>query len=79
VRWDATGLWVMLAIGSALGVVVAARVKFRAPDRMPRRFRDAPVAFLGACVDAVLTGIGVGIAAVFVIMVLAGVLFALGL
>jgi hypothetical protein len=75
--WDTTGVWVMLAIGCVVGVSGALRVRLGVAGRPP--LRQAPIQFLGACIDALLTGLGIGIGGVFLVMMLARAIHALGL
>jgi hypothetical protein len=75
VTWDTTGVWVMLALACALGVIGALRAKFAVAERP--HIRQAPMPFLGACIDALMTGLGLGMAAVFLILMLAAAFNAL--
>jgi hypothetical protein len=59
----------------ALGVIGALRAKFGVAERP--HIRHAPMPFLGTCIDALMTGLGVGMAAVFLILMLAAAFNAL--
>ena len=73
--WNTTGVWVMLAVACTVNVIGAARARFRVVER--RHFREAPLVFLETCLDALLAGVGVGIGAVFLIMLVADAIHAL--
>jgi hypothetical protein len=77
VTWDATGLWVLLVIGCGIGVIAATRSRLRVAGRP--RLRDAPLPFVGICIEALVTGLGCGMAAVFIIVLVADAMRAFGL
>jgi hypothetical protein len=77
---DRTGLWIVLALGCAGGLVGALRAEvLHGFYARHERWRDAPRAFVGTCVDATLTGVGLGMAAACGIVALAAVLEQAGL
>jgi hypothetical protein len=80
VQIDRTGVWVMLSIACAGGLVQAVRTEvvhgFYARHA---RWREARGAFLGTCVDAVLTGLALGMLVACAIVALAAVLERTGL
>ena len=77
VSWNTSGVWLMLAVACTMSVIGAARARFRVVERP--HFREAPLVFLETCLDALLTGVGVGIGAVFLIMLVADGIHALGI
>ena len=75
--WDPSGVWALLAVGGVLGVVVAGATRFSAAERP--QLRQSPLLFVEACLDVVLTGLGIGMLAVFLILLVAQGFVALGL
>jgi hypothetical protein len=76
-HWDAAGVWGLLVVGCTVGILGAMRARFDVAWRS--RLRQAPLLFIATGIDAFLTGLGAGMAVVFVILVLARVIHALGM
>jgi hypothetical protein len=80
VQIDRTGVWLLLAAACAFGLLYAMR------DEVVHGFygrhargREAPAAFAGSLMSAVLTGLGLGMSAACAIVGLAVVFERLGL
>jgi len=72
-------LWIMLAVACAIGVITTFRAQARRVDSPWReRWRSERRSFVGSSIDALITGIGLGMVAVLVIVLLAAVLARLG-
>ena len=70
----------MLAVACAIGVITTFRAQARRVDSPWReRWRSERRSFVGSSIDALITGIGLGMVAVLVIVLLAGALVRLGL
>ena len=77
---DRTGVWLMLAVACAGGLAHAVRTEIlRGFYARHARWRDAPGAFVGTCIDALVTGVALGMLAVCVVVGLAAVLERAGL
>jgi hypothetical protein len=77
---DRTGLWVLLGVTCAGGLVQAVRVQLlHGFYARHAGWRDAPGSFLGTCIDVLFTGLGFGMLAACVIVGLAAVLEKSGL
>ena len=77
---DRTGVWVLLAVACLVALALAVRAEvLHGFYARHSRWREAPAAFVGTCVDAALTGVGLGMAAACTIVALAAVLERLGL
>jgi len=77
---DRTGVWLMLAVACAAGLVLAVRAEvLNGFYARHARWRDAPRAFVGTCVDALFSGMALGMLAVCVIIGLAALLERVGL
>jgi len=73
-------LWIMLAVACAIGVISTFRAQARRVDLPWReRWRTDRRSFLGGSIDALITGVGLGMVAVLVIVLLAAVFGRLGL
>jgi len=73
-------LWIMLAVACAIGVITTFRAQARRVDSPWReRWRTDRRSLLGGSIDALITGVGLGMVAVLVILLLAGALARLGL
>jgi len=72
-------LWIMLAVACAIGVITMFRAQPRRTDSpWLDRWRTDRRSFLAGSIDALITGIGLGMVAVLVIVLLAAVLVRLG-
>jgi hypothetical protein len=65
-------LWVLFAICCLPSAIWVLRLRLaRSFYRDHRSWREAPLGFVGALVDGVLTGVGVGLAVAFVVVIAA--------
>ena len=76
---DQEPLWIMLAVACAIGVISAFRTEARQSDATWRqRWRSSRRSFIGSSIDALITGVALGMLAVLAILLLAGALVRLG-
>jgi hypothetical protein len=68
-------LWILMAVCCAPAVLVVAATRLRAVQRDGRPPR---LAYVGAAVDGVLTGVGIGLSVALVVLLLAAGTAALG-
>ena len=67
------GLWVLLAICCLPSLGSVLRLRLQAQRAEYGNWREAPLSFAGACVDGVLTGLGIGMSVALAAFVAAGV------
>jgi hypothetical protein len=68
---DREAFWVLIGLCCLPSLVVAARVKLRPVRAAHPSWRDGKMAFAGACADALLTGLGIGLTLATFLLLLA--------
>jgi hypothetical protein len=74
-HWDPTGVWVLMAAGCLLGIIGSSLTRFSVEGRPS--LRQSPLLLVEACLDVVLTGLGIGMGAVFLVLLVAQAFVAL--